>query len=96
MDDVIVPTFFVLFLLLPLVPLSRIRRWLERAAPVRAELGDAIAALALVPVWLGVGALLGQKQPMEFVQMGGYLVVAVVTVRILRATSATTSRHGTQ
>lgn len=87
LDDIVVPTFFVLFLLCPLVPLARVQRWLERAAPIRASLGDALATFALIPVWLAMGVALGQRQPMEFVQMGGYLVVLVITVRVLRATS---------
>lgn len=85
-DDAIAPAaYFLFFLLSPLVPVAALRRWRERAAPVRAERGDALAVAALPLFWFFVKGVGGGRPSMEVVQLGGYLVVGVVTLRVVRA-----------
>lgn len=90
-DDALFPTaVIIVFFLVPILPGALARRWLARAAPLRAERIDGIAVFALVPAWAVVSALIGQPQLLELVQFGAYAILLLVTVRILRATRPAT------
>jgi hypothetical protein len=85
-NDALVPTaFFLFFMLVPLVPLARVRRWLERAAPVRAEIGDGVAVVLLPPMWIGTSQLVVPLTSVELIQIGAYAITLNVAIRILRA-----------
>lgn len=75
------------FFVAPLVPLEAVRRWLDRIAPVRAEAGDALALFMLPLLWMMM-ARLGRGPVVEFIQLGAYLVLGVVSLRGAAASRA--------
>ena len=74
-----------LFFAWPLVPGARPARWLERVAPLRAAPGDALALFALPLICLVMDRV-GAPPSVEFVQISGYLVLTLVSLRIVLAT----------
>lgn len=91
-DDALVPTaYFLFFVLAPLVPLTRMQRWLERTAPVRAERGDGVAVALLPPSWIAVSELVVPQKSVELIQLCAYTITLGIAIRILRAPRATTA-----
>ena len=84
LDTPAAAAYLLFFLLAPLVPLSSMRGLLERAAPVRAQKGDAWALLAVPICWPLVWALVGDQKLGELHQVCIYAVVGVITLRIVR------------
>lgn len=84
LDSLIAGGYLILFLFVPLLPIGRVQRWLERAAPVRARREDAWAALAIPLCWGPVFLLVGDQTLGELHQVGVYAIVGVITVRIVR------------
>lgn len=85
-NDALVPTaYYLFFMIVPLVPLAPVRRWLDRVAPVRAEVGDALAVIVLPPAWMTISHLVVPQKSVELIQLSAYTVATNVAIRILRA-----------
>jgi len=88
MDTPMMAAFLLCFLFVPLIPLAATRAWLDRASPVRAERADAWAVIAGMIGSVIVWALAGDQKLGELQQMVVYMVLGVITLRVVRKTGA--------
>lgn len=85
---VVLMSILGLFFAWPLVPSARAARWLARIAPLHAEPADGLALFAL-PLLCLMMARVGAPPSVEFVQLAGYVVLALVSIRVAAAVRRT-------